>query len=163
MNEVHLDKNNLEEMLRKFFDGETICAEEKMLEHYFCSGGDVPPQYECYRDMFGWYASGMDESALPVAQPAVVETTTRRRPRILLWWGSIAATIAVVIGLGWHHRVNQLTGPSLYAGSYVVRDGRMITGDEIIGDIEATLTEGDCLDAEIDTRIAMLSLEDSQM
>lgn len=163
MNEKQMNSNNIEEMLRKFFDGETTCAEEKMLEDYFCSGGEVPAQYECYREMFGWYASGMDESALPVDQPTVA-AVKHRRPRILLWWGSVAAAIAVVIGLGWNHRVNQLAGPSLFAGSYVVRDGRMITGDdEIRGDIEATLLEGNCLDAEIDTRIAMLSIEDSQM
>ncbi len=168
MNEKQLNSNNIEEMLRRFFDGDTTCAEEKMLESYFCSGGEVPPEYECYRDMFGWYASGMDENALPDAQSTVlpIEKTKpkRRRQRILLWWGSVAAAIAIVIGLGWNQRVEQLAGPSLYAGSFVVRDGMLITGDdEIKGDIEATILEGDCLDAEIDTRIAMLNIENSQM
>ena len=35
------------------------------LKNTSAEGGDVPEQFECYREMFGWYSSGMDENRLP--------------------------------------------------------------------------------------------------
>lgn len=156
MDNIPVNNENVEVLLQRFFDGETSCAEERALETYFCSGATLPPEVECYRDMFGWYASGMDESRLPQA------AAPRRRstPRILVWWGAVAASIALVIGLGWNHRVDVVSGSGLYSGSYVVRDGIMVTGDEEIKlEVEATLDAGTILDSEIDARIAMLGNE----
>ena len=60
-----INKDNVAELLDRFFDGTTTNAEDRALEEYFCGGGDVPEQFECYREMFGWYSSGMDENRLP--------------------------------------------------------------------------------------------------
>lgn len=156
MDNMLVNNDNVEVMLQRFFDGETSCAEEKALEAYFCSGATLPPEVECYREMFGWYASGMDESRLPHA----AAPRRRRTKRIFLWWSAVAASIALVIGLGWNHRVELVSGEGAYTGSYVVRDGIMVTGDEEIKlEIEATLDAGTLLDSEIDARIAMLGSE----
>ena len=66
-----IDPNNIAELLRRFFDGETTCAEEKALEKYFTSDTPLPPELEPYRDMFGWYASGMDLSSLQIGRAHV--------------------------------------------------------------------------------------------
>lgn len=56
MDNIPVNNENVEVLLQRFFDGETSCAEERALETYFCSGATLPPEVECYRDMFGWYA-----------------------------------------------------------------------------------------------------------
>lgn len=162
-----IDPDNIAELLRRFFDGETTCAEEKALEEYFTSDMPLTPELEPYRDMFGWYASGMDLSSLPsekpelavtVSQPAPSRPKTRRRIRPMIWWSSAAAMVVLTIGLTWQHKTVQFTpaeSQSIYAGSYIVRDGHKITGDaEILGVVQATLLEGSCLDNEIDMLIA---------
>lgn len=164
------DPNNIAELLTRFFDGETTCAEERALEKYFTSDTPLPPELEPYREMFGWYASGMDLSSLPsekpeaavavtqAAQPAPPQPKTRRKIHPMIWWSSAAAMVVLTIGLTWQHKAGQFTpteASSIYAGSYIVRDGHKITGDaEILGVVQATLLEGSCLDNEIDMLIA---------
>lgn len=154
--DIIITRENLDEMLEKFFAGDTNRAEEKALESYFCSETDMPTQYEAYRDMFGWYASGMNEKDLPAPSKAA-----HRRPwRPFLWWGSVAAVITVILCFGPLHDTIGLTSTSAYDGSFVVRDGKMTTGDaEIRAEIEAAILEGQCLEREIDMRISMLNSE----
>lgn len=153
MNTVKYD--NIHELLDRFFDGNTTCAEEKALEEYFTSGAPVPPDCEQYRAMFGWYASGMDESRLPdKSKPK------RRKMKIMAWIASTAAAAALIIGLGWAYRTCIAANDKPIEESYIVRDGRTITGDdEISGDLAAALLDGLHLDDEIDNRIAMIEKE----
>lgn len=155
-----VDRHTLDELLQKFFDGETTCAQDKLLEEYFTSAVDLPAEYECYREMFGWYASGMDETMLP--SPVGEHRRKSRMVRLFVWFGSVAAAIALIIGIGWNNRVEKITtGNSPYYGSYIVRDGCTITGnDEILSDVQATLLEGQCLDAEIDM---LMTIENDQI
>lgn len=153
-------------MLDMFFAGATTCAQDKALEDYFCSGAPVPPEYECYREMFGWYASGMDENALPTvevyevtsvpAKPIVVQSK-RHSPR-MMWWSSVAAvvTVAIVAGLGFG--IASLPGHAPYADCFVTRDGKVISGDEEIkGDVDAAIADACCLEQEIDFNMQMLN------
>ena len=152
-----INKDNLAALLDRFFDGTTTNAEDRALEEYFCGGGDVPEQFECYREMFGWYASGMDENRLPSKE---TRRTTRQRTsaEVIIWWSSIAAVIALVIGIGWNSRLEKLAQEDYYADNFIVRGGKVITGmDEIRDDIEATIIEGDCLEQEIDMNIEKLN------
>ncbi|MCX4264067.1 MAG: hypothetical protein OSJ37_05040 [Muribaculaceae bacterium] len=164
------DPNNIAKLLRRFFEGETTCSEERALEEFFTSDTPLPPELEPYREMFGWYASGMDINALPFGKhepTAAITHTTKlasnrhkatRNKRWMIWWSSAAAIVVLTIGLTWQHKIGQFTpteSPSIYAGSYIVRDGHKITGDaEILGVVQATLLEGSCLDNEIDMLIA---------
>ena len=150
MNTVKYD--NIHKLLDRFFDGDTSCAEEKALEEYFISVAPVPPDCEQYRAMFGWYASGMDESRLPdKSKPK------RRKMKIMAWIASTAAAAALIIGLGWAYRICIAANDKPIEESYIVRDGRTITGDdEISGDLAAALLDGLHLDDEIDNRIAMI-------
>lgn len=153
MNTVKYD--NIHELLDRFFDGNTTCAEEKALEEYFTSGAPVPPDCEQYRAMFGWYASGMDKSLLPdKSKPK------RRKMKAMAWIASSAAAAALIIGIGWAYRTGIAADSEPIAESYIVRDGRTITGDdEIGGDLAAALLDGLHLDDEIDRKIAMIEKE----
>ena len=155
-----INKENLAEWLDKFFDGNTTNAEDKALEEYFRTSTDVPKEFECYRDMFGWYSSGLDEAELPVVSGSVDRPKRRFQFTTVLKWSSIAAAIAVAIGIGWVSSPQKHESSTLYAENYIVRDGRMITGmDEIKDDIMASVIEGDCLEKEIDMNIKMLNNE----
>lgn len=174
MRKTEIFKGNLDNLLKRFFDGETTCAEEKLLQDYFCNNNSIPKQYECYREMFHWYASGMDDNLLPDSSLTneFSSKVSKKRPKISIIfrkvsaWISVAAAVAILISMWWHHQNRNSTNYSMYAGSYVEYDGIIITGeDEIMKNIEATLSDGYCLDAEIDAQIALLSeeseLEDS--
>lgn len=154
MDNIQLTNDNIGDILTRFFDGDTTCAEEKALEEYF-RGTSVPARYECYRDMFGWYASGMKEEELP--KPAQLRRRTWRR---ILGWSSVAAVVALALSALPLRRAATMSEQPLLEGSFVVHNGRTITGtDEIRSEIEATLLDGDCLDREIDMRMSMLSSE----
>lgn len=149
--------NNLDDMLRRFFDGETTCAEDKMLEQYFCSNPDIPQNYLQYRNMFCWYASGMDETKLPTAPVSAVKMP-RLTKQIVVWWTSVAAALALLIGLGYNVFLSQSTFAP--RGSYIVRDSYIITGtDEIESVIDATFAEGNCLEDEIDFKMSVLGID----
>lgn len=158
-------------MLDMFFAGDTTCAQEKALEEYFCSGAPVPPEYECYREMFGWYASGMDEDALPpeVIQPVPDEPFAPITPVIMqskcynhkmMWWSSVAAvvTVAVLAGLGFS--IASLPDRDPYGDCFVMRDGKVIAGEEIKSDIDATIMAACCLEQEINFNMEMIDQPD---
>ncbi|MCX4284372.1 hypothetical protein [Duncaniella dubosii] len=154
-----INKDNVAELLDRFFDGTTTNAEDRALEEYFCGGGDVPEQFECYREMFGWYSSGMDENRLPSKDTPPIKSR-RISADVIIWWSSIAAVITLMIGIGWNSRLAKLEQAPYYADNFIVRSGNVITGmDEIGDDIEATIIEGNCLEQEIDMSIEKLNEE----
>lgn len=148
-------------MLDRFFDGETTLAEERGLEQFFTStsAGQLPDHLRPYREMFGWFASGMPEEHLPApiltmpVEPQGGHANLLRRPRVkwLAWWASAAAVAALVIGFGWKHHAERLEGlEAMYAESYVVRDGIVITGStEVQTEIDAAIIEMQILEMEL--------------
>lgn len=70
----------------------TTVEQEQRLAEYFRSARDIPPEWEPFRRMFGWFDSGMEGSLVPVQ--------TRRR-RILRFAPivSAAASIAILMGV----------------------------------------------------------------
>lgn len=153
-----IDIDNLDQLLDKFFAGETTRGQEKALEEYFSSGAPVPDEYECYRKMFAWYAAGMDENELPRDCPVKIEPTSGWNQRKRNWWSSAAASVAIVMAawLGFNI-VTQQSSPTDYAECFVTCDGRVITGeDEIRGDIEAAIIASRTLEQEIDMSMAQI-------
>lgn len=155
------DIHRIEQLLDRFFDGDTTLAEERELEQFFTStsGEQLPEHLRPYREMFGWFASGMPEEQLqapmiPVpVEPQGAHGNLLRRPRVkwLAWWTSAAAVAALVIGFGWQHHAERLEGlEAMYAESYVVRDGIVITGtSEVQTEIDAAMIEMQILDMEL--------------
>lgn len=155
------DQHRIEQLLERFFDASTTRAEERELEAYFTSGRQLPDYLAPYREMFGWYASGMpdeeltDERAVisPVGLPPQREKRPRRDSiRWITWWTSAAAVAALIIGFGWHHHAERLEGMEMmFAESYVIRDGLVITGQaEVQPEIDAALLEMELLEMELE-------------
>ena len=105
-------------LIARFFDGETTLSEEQDIYQYFAKG-EVHPSLQQYGEMFGWYANNL--------QPAA---TKRRSWR----WTNIAAA-ALIAGVIGTVAVKYITHPvdsqnelaEMYAGSYIIRNGKKIT------------------------------------
>ncbi len=100
----------------KFLDGATDVSDERRLYDYYNSG-KVAAELNQYRDMFRMYA------AMDSHRPKAV--------RVGFDYRYIAAVVAVVLITGIvvtiGHRVNNDPMAELYAGSYIIRNGKKIT------------------------------------
>ena len=126
---MEVTKNNIEEYIRRFMEGETTNAEEQAIYRFF-RAKEVPEHLKPYTEMFAWYEEGMPEEELskPKAQPLW------KRIPLEIWSTGIAAMLVVGIGLGivLSFGDNQHEDWSCYEGSYVEVDGKRITDIETI-------------------------------
>ena len=126
---MEVTKNNIEEYIRRFMEGETTNAEEQAIYRFFRTE-EVPEHLKPYTEKFTWYEEGMPEEELskPKAQPLW------KRIPLEIWSTGIAAMLVVGIGLGivLSFGDNQHEDWSCYEGSYVEVDGKRITDIETI-------------------------------
>ena len=126
---MEVTKNNIEEYIHRFMEGETTNAEEQAIYRFFRTE-EVPEHLKPYTEMFTWYEEGMPEEELskPKAQPLW------KRIPLEIWSTGIAAMLVVGIGLGivLSFGDNQHEDWSCYEGSYVEVDGKRITDIETI-------------------------------
>ena len=126
---MEVTKNNIEEYIRRFMEGETTNAEEQAIYRFFRTE-EVPKHLKPYTEMFTWYEEGMPEEELskPKTQPLW------KRIPLEIWSTGIAAMLVVGIGLGiiLSFGDNQHEDWSCYEGSYVEVDGKRITDIETI-------------------------------
>jgi len=96
----------IEELLEKYWEGETTLAEERRLKEFFTRNQDLPPHLAMYREQFAMFADWQKEEALGGDFDARMEKQIRTearvvalRPRIAYWqWAAgIAAGIALFI------------------------------------------------------------------
>ncbi len=141
-------------MLERFFNGDTSRAEETALEQYFLTTADLPEQYRPYREMFGWYASGMEEEALPSA-PAL---RPKKGWKKAAWGISIAAAVAFMVFLPGGRRNAIAADLSRYEGSFAMRDGEIMPlSADLLPEFEAVMVEASCLEQDIDARMSVLT------
>ena len=148
-----LTRENIEEYITRFMEGETTNEEERAIYRFFRSE-EVPEHLKVYAPMFAWYEEGMPE------KQAVVTLKTPRRFRlpVEIWSIGIAATIAVVVGLGsllfWDKDNNELDEWACYEGSYIEVRGKRITNvKQILPSILETLNEADRIEQLAQERI----------
>lgn len=126
---MEVTKNNIEEYIHRFMEGETTNAEEQAIYRFFRTE-EVPEHLKPYTEMFAWYEEGMPEEELskPKAQ------ALWKRIPLEIWSTGIAAMLVVGIGLGivLSFGDNQHEDWSCYEGSYVEVDGKRITDIETI-------------------------------
>ena len=148
-----LTREKIEEYITRFMEGETTNEEERAIYHFFRSE-EVPEHLKVYAPMFAWYEEGMPE------KQAVVSLKTSRRFHlpVEIWSIGIAATIAVVVGLGtllfWDKDNNELDEWACYEGSYIEVRGKRITNvKQILPSILETLNEADRIEQWAQERI----------
>ena len=96
----------IEALLDKFMDGQTTVEEEALLADYFRSG-DVPAEWEDYRDMFDYFDRGMKGDLVSEQAPHL--SLNRQMGR--QWWGIAAAAVitAAIVGTTVLHQPTQST------------------------------------------------------
>lgn len=147
-------------MLQKFFDGATDRAEEIALEQYFLTREDIPEKYRPYRDMFRWYASGMEEEKLPKIAKHRGSSLWRK----IAWGVSIAAAVTLIFLIPGGLKVSAAADISRYEGSFVMRDGVIMSlSPDLQPEIEALLEDASCLEQEIDFRMSELACYNNEM
>lgn len=86
-----MESVRIEQLIDKYFEGQTSIAEERELKAYF-SSSDVAQHLEQYRDVFGYFIQAKEHQftqSLPL-QP---------RKQFNVLWLSIAASIVLVFGV----------------------------------------------------------------
>ncbi|MDR2919155.1 MAG: hypothetical protein LBV72_07315 [Tannerella sp.] len=126
------DKNKyIEELLERFFEGETSNTEEQFLYRFF-AGEDVPEHLLPYKSAFTYFESGLKNEFTE----EVVPVRRIRKSKWILWTGIAAALLALVL-LGQLYMQKPFDP---YEGSYIVRNGVRITDPKIIRpELEATV------------------------
>jgi hypothetical protein len=84
--------DRIENLLEKYFEAETSIVEEKELKEYFASA-DVAQHLEQYKPIFGYAVQAKQEQFT-----ATIPLNTIKRKRVV--WLSIAASVAVLLGVG---------------------------------------------------------------
>jgi hypothetical protein len=87
-------KKNMEELLKKYWDGETTLEEEKFIRIYF-RGENIKPEHDKYRDLFNFFDEEK-EIRYPVSNKSKKEAAVQRSKSS---WMRIAAAIIVILGL----------------------------------------------------------------
>ncbi|WP_289662706.1 hypothetical protein [Flavobacterium panacagri] len=96
-----MELNKIEDILEKYFQGETSIAEENQLKEYF-SSSNVAQHLEQYKPMFGYFSQAKEQKStyeIPLPKP-------RDKKRNVAWL-SIAASAVVLLGIGTYFFVNE--------------------------------------------------------
>ena len=149
---MEVTKNNIEEYIHRFMEGETTNAEEQAIYRFFRTE-EVPEHLKSYTEMFAWYEDGMPEkvSSQPASKPL-----WKRLP-LEIWSMGIAAMLVIGIGLGivLSFGNNQHEDWSCYEGSYVEVNGKRITDIEtIMPIILETLANAEAIEKDVEKRLA---------
>ena len=107
---MELDK--IENILEKYFQGETSIAEENELKDYF-SSSNVAQHLEQYQPIFGYFSQVKEQKSTQE-----LESLTRTGEAIPLQtkkrnvaWLSIAASAVVLLGIGTYFYISENTTP----------------------------------------------------
>lgn len=103
---MELDK--IENILEKYFQGETTIAEENQLKEYF-SSPDVAQHLEQYKPIFGYFSQVKQQKS---TQEIPLQTKKRN-----VAWLSIAASVVVLLGIGTYFFVSEKTADQVVAQS----------------------------------------------
>jgi hypothetical protein len=87
-----MELHQIKILLEKYFDGDTSIAEENQLKDYF-SSADIAPEFEPYKPMFAYFDHAKAEKSV---KSLPLQTAKRSR----MAWLSVAASAAVIIGVG---------------------------------------------------------------
>jgi hypothetical protein len=133
----------IEELLERFFDGETSNEEERELYRFFAQE-DIPVHLRRYKPVFSYFESGLEkeigllagEGAEPLAPPR--PTMPKRWLRMAV---GMAASLLILMGAGLLF-MKKANAFDPYEGSYIVRNGIRITDISLIRpELEATVRQ----------------------
>lgn len=124
-----------------FLEGETTSDEEQKLYRYYARSkvaSDLVP----YAGMFSWFDA---------LESATETTSVRHRHKVPRFVAAAAITAFVLVGvgltLGYNFGSDEFSAERIYAGSYIIRQGKKIT------DIQSILPELERADRIVDSTL----------
>ena len=159
---MKVTRNNIEEYVHRFMEGETTNAEEQDIYRFFHTD-DVPEHLKSYTDMFIWYEEGMPEKKLTESK---VQSFSKQHQIPYIWNISIAAMLILGIGLGiiLSFDKGQHEEWACYEGSYVEVNGKRITDIEtILPIILETLADAEEIEKDVEKRLAEAQRTEEEM
>lgn len=107
-----MKKENLQDLLNKYFQGESSLLEEKQLRHYFLYE-EVAPEFENYRILF----TAFEEDKKIISNLKEENIPFQTKSRMMSWTGPMswaaAAVILVFLSLSWFYNQNTNEANSL--------------------------------------------------
>lgn len=114
----------IDELLNKYFEGETTCEEERELRRFF-TGEEVPEHLQVYRPLFAYL--DREVKAVPEENPEVLPSKRSAfLHRTLYTLSGIAAGLLLLIGIA---RIFSLSASS---ENYVIIDGKRYTDEKLV-------------------------------
>jgi hypothetical protein len=86
----------MEELLNRYFEGETSIEEERELREFFRSTQIIPSQWECYRAIFGYFDS---ELAIVSDRAAAAIMPSNHKVRKITWLSTAAAAACIAFAV----------------------------------------------------------------
>ncbi|MBE8728049.1 hypothetical protein [Flavobacterium hungaricum] len=97
-----MELNKIEDIIEKYFQGETSIAEENQLKEYF-SSSNVAQHLEQYKPMFGYFSQAKEQKSTHEI-PLLPKTRNKQRKTA---WLSIAASTVILLGVGSYFYVSE--------------------------------------------------------
>ena len=121
----------IDELLDKYFEGETSCEEERELRRFFTEE-EVPEHLQTYRPLFAYLNREATSMAEPTEEKSVTtesakEVPAQRKPFRLYAVSGIAAGLLLLLGVA--KIIFPLSG---VPENYVVIDGQRYTDEKLV-------------------------------
>ncbi len=119
----------IDELLNKYFEGETSCEEERELRRFFTEGNTIPEHLQMYRPLFACLdqEAKAHQSLLPKAGSEKAKPRRLIPRRLYYTIGSIAAGLLLLLGIA-----NLYQQVAVTPTDYVVINGKRYTDAKII-------------------------------
>lgn len=132
-------QKHIEQLLERFFDGQTSNAEEQELYSFFNSPA-VPEALKPYQPVFGYFETGIKEE-LNEKDTNGKHFLRKLSLKKWLWIGACAAA-SILFFLVYSYHTDRPDTFNPYEGSYIVRNGIRITDmEQIMPELESTVRE----------------------
>ncbi|MDU1903804.1 MAG: hypothetical protein E6772_03390 [Dysgonomonas sp.] len=114
---------HIEELLERFFEGETSNAEEQELYTFF-SGKDIPGHLSQYKSVFEYFESTIFDEFSEINKEGLPKNNLKVKP-ILMSISGVAASVLLILSCWTFYQNN--TATDLYEGSYIIENGVRIS------------------------------------
>ena len=149
---------DIKRLIDLFMEGETNLEQERTLYSFFAISENVPSELEEYKEIFQGFAS-IDQSASKIEQPIARPAQKRISLRNIIYAAASVALIAGIFLLADKQEEEQLE--SLYAGSYMIIDGKRIDDlQKIKPDIDRILAYAEQMEQSTSISSHLQSIEE---
>lgn len=114
---------NIEELLDRYFEGETSAEEERRIRTFF-STGDVPQHLMAYKSLFAYFDEEIGRQDTKTENRLPIARRIGRKRAVLYILSGVAASLLALLSLG---RLLYPADPCFCSDNYVVINGRCYT------------------------------------